>query len=877
MANDRIKVAGYSQKVFYGDGIEYRNYSPDLVGLQLTSEGGTPLFTMGNFSITTNVEPKRNKTFITRNFSNFITLTDLDLTLQTTLELLTNNAGVILNLDKRNLANYTLFGSLIEFVRVALENIITNWPASLYVNPSYQLSTDYTTQSGYTVQDYYYDPIKNESSFKVSTNVLSNNYQLNYLTNGTLSDTFNQTNDLRNITLNYQSYAILIDNQEFNVLNFTGATTQLNDYIYIVAAGNVFTGVTSDGYPIYHIKPNNIKENLFFNKLPKFETYLLNRLVEPKYTALFNYTIKSDGGAILYVNDTVTWPVTDGYNIDFNSTEYEAYATKLLEIATNFDLTTSNLVVRFLVTGSITDFDTSVNLDELQSDTTDQKVNKTLTIYGAEFDEINNFIKGIKFANTVSYDKNDNTPDIYLKNIARVLGWDLISSVLENDLLKSYIEPKESTYSGQSVGLTAVEADTELWRRIILNTPWIWKSKGTRKAIEFLFKFIGTPLGLISFNEYIYLAENKIDIELFQAALALNNLDTDISKYPISLSGYPQPLPNTSDLYYQSNGLWYRETGGDNASLDITSGNNPHVGPYDGGYKYINQFNELIPNFSSVTISSQTVTTDVVNLFTNYVLGTMTAYSGNTYVDITTEDGVDFSDCYVVTASVIPDPKLRRDITDCGCDTPDTLRSLSICIDKFAKPVECSAKYNGFVSHTPENYYLFNFYQYNVDGSVYKINGVPIYYVSPFIKKECCTFNNAVPYFWNQVDDNTNNLLNSGYICCQVSNTCGCFVTCKWTLMQQRWMEDSTGRYLVFKTELGQERVTSQDGCHCIPDYTIPVPMTDPFTLESGIGCQLTKLGIGDVDLVDSIINNTYNQRASGTIGCDQIGTCSNC
>lgn len=864
MANDRIRVAGYSQKVFYGNGIEYRNYSPDLVGLQLTSEGGTPLFTMGNFSITTNVEPKRNKTFTTRNFSNFITLTDLDLTLQTTLELLTNNAGVILNLDKRNLSNYTLFGSLIEFVRVALENIITNWPASLYANPSYQLSTDYTTQSGYTVQDYAYDSIKNESSFKVSTNVLNNNYQLNYLTNGTLSDTFNQANDLRNITLNYQSYAIMIDSQEFNILNFTGATTQLNDYIYFVVNGDVFTGVTSNGYPTYHIKPNNVKENLFFNKLPKLETYLLNRLVEPKYTALFNYTIKSDGGAILYVNNTVTWPVTDGYNIDFNSTEYEAYATKLLEIATNFDLTTSNLIVRFLVTGSITDFDTSASLDDLQSDTTDQKVNKTLTIYGAEFDEINNFIKGIKFANTVSYDKNDNTPDIYLKNIARVLGWDLISSVLENDLLKSYIEPKGTTYSGQSIGLTAVEADTELWRRIILNTPWIWKSKGTRKAIEFLFKFIGTPLGLISFNEYIYLAENKIDIELFQAALALNNLDTNMSRYPISLSGYPQPLANTSDLYYQSNGLWYRETGGDNASLDITSGNNPHVGPYDGGYKYINQFNELIPNFSSVTISSQTVTNNIVNLFSNYALGTMIGYSGDTYVDITTEDGVDFSNCYVVTATVITDPKLRKDITD-------TPRSLSVCVDKFTKPEGCNTKYSGFVSHAPENYYLFNFYQYNIDGSIYKINGVPVYYVSPFIKKECCTFKNSVPYFWNQVYSNTNVPINSGYICCQVSNKCGCLVTCNWRLAKQRWVEDSTGSYLVFRTEVNQDRVTSQDGCNCIPDYTIPVPMIDPFTNESGVGCQLTKLGMRDVDLTDSIINNTYSQRASGTIGCDQI------
>ena len=783
-----------------------------------------------------------------------------------------------MNLDKRNLSNYTLFGSFKEFVRVALENIITNWPAALYANPIYQQSTDVTTQSGYTVQDYYYDTIKDEASFKVNTNVIRNNFEINYLSNGTLENTFNQTNDLRNLSLNYESYSILSNTVEYEILEFTGSTSLLNDYLYFVVKGDVFTGLTNN-YSIYHIKPNKNKENIFFNSLPYFETYLLNRLVYPKYTALFNYTIKSDGGAILHVNDTITWPVSDGYNLDFNSSDYDDYANKLLDISTNFDLTTSNLMVRFLVTESITDFDTTaVHLDGLDKDTTEQKVNKTLTIYGAEFDEINNFIKGIKFANTVTYDKNDNTPDIYLKNIARVLGWDLISSVLENNLLKSYIEPKPSTYSGQSVGLTAVEADTELWRRIILNTPWIWKSKGTRKAIEFLFKFIGTPLGLISFNEYIYLAENRIDVEQFQEALRLNGLDTDIANYPISISGYPQSLPNRPDLYFQNDGLWYRETGGDNASIDITTGNNPHAGPYDGGYKYINQFRELIPNFSSVTISSQTTTTNSTNLFSNYNLGTMTSYSGNTYVDITNENGVDFSNCYVVTSTTIEDPKNRKDETDCGCDTPQSLRSLSICIDKFNKPIDCTSQYATYNVVLPENYYVFSFYQYNIDGSIYKINGTPIYYNSPFIKKECCNFKGSTAYFWNEVSGTTNTPVNSGYICCQQNNKCGCLTTCKWTLDTPRWEGPQNGKqYLVFRTETGQKRLTSQDGCNCIPDYTIPVSFTDPYTNEYGFGCQLTLLGKADVDLTDSIIYNTYNQRAAETIGCDQVAACQNC
>jgi hypothetical protein len=68
-------------------------------------------------------------------------------------------------------------------------------------------------------------------------------------------------------------------------------------------------------------------------------------------------------------------------------------------------------------------------------------------------------------------------------------------------------------------------------------------------------------------------------------------------------------------MYFQNNGLWYRETGS-NATIDILTGN-PHLGPYDGGFKYINQFKSLIPNFSAVTITSETLTINSSNLYIN--------------------------------------------------------------------------------------------------------------------------------------------------------------------------------------------------------------------------------------------------------------------
>ena len=870
MSNNRIKVAGYAQKTFYNDQIEYRNFSPDLVGVQLASDGGTPLFTMGNFAVTTNFDPKKDKRFVTHSFSNFVTLTDLDLTLESAFSLLRNNDGVFLNLDKSNLMYYSLFGSLKEFTRVSLEDIITNWPAALYINPIYALPPVYITESGYTFENYMYDSLTNESTFKINTNVITNRFGINILNVNVDA----QVNNDRNLNLNYQSYVIFVDGVEYDVLGFTGSTTTYNDYIYFKVKGDVFSGLTNS-YLIYYIKPNSVKENIFFNSLSEFEYYLLNRFSQPKYTSTFKFTELSDSGAIIYITETLTWPTTDGYNIDFDTDDYETFANRLLDLTTTYDLTTSNLMVRFLVTESITDFDTTaVHLDPQDQDTSDQKMNKTLMIYGAEYDEINKYISGIQFANVVSYDKLNNIPDIYIKNLARVLGWDLISSVLENNLLKSYIQPNKSTFEGYSVGYTAVEADIELWRRIILNTPWIWKSKGTRKSIEFLFKFIGTPLGLIKFNEYIYLAENKIDINLFQSVLSLNGLQQDITPYPIDNDGYPSPLPNTSTMYFQNNGLWYRQTGGDESTIDITTGNNPHVGPYDGGYKYINQFRELIPDFSAVTVTSTTSTTTINNIFTNYKLGTFTKYSGNTYVDITREDGIDFSNCFIVSATTTEDPKRRQDQTDCGCDIPENLRSLSICIDKKEEtPHDCSRNIAGSTLNETYSYYMYQYYQYLNNGNIYTISGNPVYYTSPFVDVECCERSGNIPYYYDEysgIGTNTNPFVfeNSGYICCNAKdNDCGCFTTCKWILATPRWITFNGANYLQFQKEDGTKVLTSQDGCHCISEYTIPVEIS-ASTIDVGYACQLTSAGQADVDLPFSIIYQTYLKRSQGQISC---------
>jgi hypothetical protein len=845
--SNKIKVSGYSKKEVFNGNIEYRNFSPDLVGLQLTSDGGTPLFSMGNFSITTNLDPKTDKSFITNKFSEFYNLENLKTTETQAQVLLDNNAGVILNLDKTKLGYYSRFGSFTEFVRVSLENIIIKWPASLYLNP-FGVTLDGSSVVGSTFNDYSYDFVSNEATFKVNVNFIDNKFNINFLSNGTILDTFNESNDLRNITVNYDSYCVFINNNEYDVISFTGSTDLTNDYIYFKIKGDAFGSVSQNSF--YHIKPKKINEDIFFNSLNDFEGYLLNRMTLPKYTATLSYQKKTDSGVVLLKDDILTWPVSDGYNIDFQSTEYIEYASSLLQIASDSDLTTSNLMNRFLVSESISAFDTTpVFLDEEHLDTSGQKVNKTLNIYGRSFDNINNFITSISFANTVSYDKKDNTPDNFLKDLAKVLGWDLVSSILENDLLSNYVKTSASSYSGQSASLTPVKADVELWRRLILNSPWIWKSKGARKSIEFLLRFIGTPRGLVTFNEYIYKADGPIDIDLFIEALRANELDLDLNLYAVDEEGYPKLLPDTVDMYFQNDGLWYRETGGSGSTFDILNGNNPHIGPYDGGNRYMNQLKTLIPNFSSVTLSSQTVTTDKVNLFTNYSLGEITKYTGDTYIDITASDGGDLSECVVVNTLIVKDPLPTLPLSICGCPCEGDDDSISICIEKAkqATAVPCNNLVSQPISDTENGYYIFDYYQYNEDGTLFSVGGVPITNTTNFTDKECCKALNGLPSYTEIYDPETSNV-NSGYICC-INKRCGCAISCNWTLNETPVQITTNGisdTYCEFTTLNGQgtKVVVTSDGSNCPNNWTIPTPnVTDPNTGLVGFGCKITPLG----------------------------------
>jgi len=582
------------------------DFSPNLVGLQFTD--GSSLFTFGNFQITTNLNSRVSKDFILGGeWSDYYDLQNLNVTETESKSFVSNEIFVRLNFNPNKIDRYVYFGSFYEYARVTLEQIIQKWKGGIYLNPT--LTTNVPVN---TVLSFSYNSGNDVAEFLIAKSVISNPFEL------IVDDNFDFSNippgEIYNLSLSYKKYVISNNSGDFNVVGYTGSTTS-NPYIRVQTKGNPFPLLTATtfGQLTYLLKPNTVEVELFFQDLKDFEKILLNRLTTPIYTATFDVPVESDGVTFTSTR-TITWPTSDGYNIDINTRDYGLYVENLLEIATNFDNNKTDLVSRRFVSESIHEFDTNGGGDPVYG----MKVTKLLKIYGREFDEVKKYIDGISFANVVTYDKLDNTSDELIKIMAKTLGFDVLLTVTTDnfDLLEQITTTSNTPFSGYSRSLSAKELDVELWRRLIINAWWLYKSKGTRKVFEFFFNLFKIPECMLTLNEYVYLSSNRVDVtEVYTELQKIYDDPTfsflDTNPLPIDDFGFPLPLTQTNDNYFQNDGFWY------NNGTDITTGNNPHIGPYDMGTKYFNQFKCFVPNFNDY-LTGLTTVIEVKNYFTDY-------------------------------------------------------------------------------------------------------------------------------------------------------------------------------------------------------------------------------------------------------------------
>jgi hypothetical protein len=600
-------------------------FSDNIVGLQTVEGGG---LTQGNFEFTTGVTEKVNRTFNVGAFSEPMSLEMMGIDdLFESRRILATQFRVYPNYDISQVLNFSMYGSLSKRFSVSITRIVNYFPASLDVMFN---NNDYVT--GNTAYDIVYDAQNDETYFKVNVDRIENPFDIDYSISAATNLSIREitVSPYRNLYNTYLDYCVSINDDIFKVVAFTPSNTLSSGYVQFYVSGAPFGTTATTINDDYQIRPNDfIVDKIFQESFDEIEQFLLNRLVRPEYTAIFQVPQQNEYGQTYTEYKQVTWPKKGPWNLDISSFLFDNYLEEIQAIAINLDSFKTNLISRFLVTDSLKEFDTL-----------GQKVEKIFQIYGRSFDQIKQFIDGLAYMNSVNYNPSNDIPSELLVNLARTLGWSSnFSPITNEDFLSSVFgNTSTPTYPGYARALTPTELNYAYYRNLILNASYLFKSKGTRRSIEFLLRLIGAPDSLIEYNEHIYLADQKINLDQFYTQWAqisggtyvdrvpsylpgdtykikgqiysaftstatYQDVSIRLEDYPMDAEGYPKAPVNTETYFFQIGAGWYETTPQHRSPDQVQITGNVYTGqnydiqtqliPFTYGQTYLNRYRDF--------------------------------------------------------------------------------------------------------------------------------------------------------------------------------------------------------------------------------------------------------------------------------------------
>jgi len=372
-------------------------FNDNLIGNQITD--GSSQFTATNFSVEKSIPQRDTKKFKSVPFSEFLTFEDLNQEEngpKTQSTKTTERSNKIKFTESKQDGSKSLYGSLKERLSASVQRIIRKFPAGFYIDADTPIS-----YSQYTAENITYNPRTNVTKFEFEKSKIFNPLDVVF-TKPKSNTQPTVENGFKNFFSNYSKYTLVLNGLSYDVLSFIDGD---ND-ITLEVKGRPFTSTTYD--QSFLIRPIDSIIEEFFNNLDDLESVLLNRETSPIYTASFRLPKDSiDGSKTEMTTVKAKWPIfKDGWNIKITGLDYSTYLTKLKDLGEEIDNYKSNLIVRFLTTASLNEFDTE-----------DKRMGSVFQLYGTAFDQVKKFIDNVAYMRNVSYDGIRNIPDVLLKNL----------------------------------------------------------------------------------------------------------------------------------------------------------------------------------------------------------------------------------------------------------------------------------------------------------------------------------------------------------------------------------------------------------------------------------------------------------------------------
>ena len=384
-----------------------------------------------------------------------------------------------LKLPVRDPFSYSYFGSFYTEVADSINGIIEEFPYAILSFDNYTGATlyDYTATFNNITG-------KKIASFKIPYSALTNQGNIILNSGSTISDVMSLVDSFAEFSIQMSAQTTTASTNVIDIISYkfsagTGSYLEfeINNFLEYVSG-------TTTTYPIY-IRPTRQRLAQYKLDINKLEYNLLygEKLIVPN--------IETDNSEY---EQTFIWPTSiDGFSPDNHGSAFDIYKNSILKSATDIDDSKTNIMIKTMIPESFLDMDSNGEI-----------YRNTVQAYAREFDEIKHYIDAIAYAHSLEYNGEESLPQKFMYKFSNLLGWKLSDAFNEIDLFE-YLSGDVDGY-----GNSYSKFNIEIWRRILININWLFKKKGTRDALQFLFKLLGAPECLVSFDEFIYKI-NKVE------------------------------------------------------------------------------------------------------------------------------------------------------------------------------------------------------------------------------------------------------------------------------------------------------------------------------------------------------------------------------
>lgn len=555
---------------------------------------------------------------------------------------------IVIQENSNDLRNFAYYGSCVTLVQSTIENIIKEFPASIFTT-NIQLevpSTDSTKGSIY-LNEYILDNSFEIDLFRkdIALSDYDNTMRYMYCSN-------------RKYTINGEAITSYVIETDFDTAcpqhdqwnwkyeNNEGDGTVIKVTIngkYLLKGYKVEDEIVFTCSDVVTIRPIDDVLVDYFNNLKGFEKFLLNTNSKPLYS---NYIITPIEGELTweYYSKRYAWPIKDDYCIDINTNRYAEFVNDLYNAAQKMDEIWTDNIYRNMTHEAIKNFDWTYQREYIDGEEEDnveggERMMNILRFCGRVFDDVKAYADGIALANKVTYDSYGNMPNSQLKNELSLQGWEGYSIIPNVDNVNSYYieESFLNTYVSKNSGWKNSRKTTYKWfptanyetksvndfdndfmRRMIMSSAYIFKSKGTIEAIRMvmgMFGFTDEDNKDYSLSEDYYKVNvtekyNDKIAEINSERRYTENYDEDMPYWGLpvkditfssdkdntyALPFFDESCNDKTNFYYQSKGGWGRYH---NDNIDLTKEDSNSSVEYSETLSYLRMCSKVNDLFS---------------------------------------------------------------------------------------------------------------------------------------------------------------------------------------------------------------------------------------------------------------------------------------